>query len=425
MRSRAPAGILGLTFAFLLIGLLTRRWEIISLVIPLVLFFYFGNWLHRAPMVKLDVKRALEAESAFAGDELNVTMHIDNRGERIDFAEVIDPLPPGVQLVSGCNIQPISLEAGASCDIEYKVRFPRMGRYLWDDLRLRWNDPGQMNFIEMPLKDRAEVQILPKMQDLKKCDLRPHRVRMHMGNIPSTMLGRGLEFYGIREYADGDELRHINWRASMRSDHLLTNEYETERSGDVVIVVDGRATVADRSSSDKLMDACVEVAASVSAHLLKQRNRVGMIILGEFIEVVKLAPGHRQFLKINEALLNAKMGENRSLRGLNMMLEHYFPRTALIVMVSPLEGARMLDAMEMLLVKQQEMIVISPSPLSVQAASVPPSQNIDLALRVKRAQRHDVLARFAQYCRVIDWEIGTPLSPHLLEVRGSRPRLRV
>ena len=115
--------------------------------------------------------------------------------------------------------------------------------------------------------------------------------------------------------SDGDELRHINWKASTRTDRLLTNEYQTERSGDVVIIVDGRSADPGQPSSSKLMDACVEAAASVSAHLLRQRNRVGMIILGEFIEVVKLAPGHRQFLRINDALLNAKVGEVRSLQG--------------------------------------------------------------------------------------------------------------
>jgi uncharacterized protein (DUF58 family) len=247
---------------------------------------------------------------------------------------------------------------------------------------------------------------------------------MNEGNIPSTILGLGLEFYGVREYSEGDELRHINWKASARTDRLLTNEYETERSGDVVIIVDGRSAAPEHISSSKLLDACVEAAASVSAHLLRQRNRVGMIVLGEFIDVVKLAPGHRQLLRMNDALINAKAGEVRSLQGLNMMLEHYFPRTAMLLMISPLEDARMLDAVEKLLVKQQEIIMISPSPVALQATMVPDSPHFDLALRVKQAQRHDVLARFRRYCRVIDWEVGTSLSPHLLEVRGSRPRLR-
>ena len=127
---------------------------------------------------------------------------------------------------------------------------------------------------------------------------------------------------------------------------------------------------------------------------------------------------------MNDALLNAKVGEVRSLQGLNVMLDHYFPRTAMLLMISPLEDARMLDAVETLLIKQHEIIVISPSPLALQATSVPDSPHVDLALRVKQAQRHDVLARFGRYCRVIDWEVGTSLSPHLLEVRGSRPRLR-
>jgi uncharacterized protein (DUF58 family) len=426
MRSRAPAGILTLTFAFLLIGLLVHRWEIISLVIPLLFFFYFGIWLHRKPIINLKTDRVLETENAFVGDELRVVLHIENLGERIDFAEVTDSLPDGVQLVSGSNVCPISLSTKSSCIIEYKVRFVRRGRYVWKDIRLEWNDPGQMNFIEEILENRGEVQVLPRMQNLKKCDLRPHRVRTHLGNIPSpTMLGSGFEFYGIREYAEGDELRRINWRASARTERLLTNEYETERSGDVVIVVDGRGTTMDRSISEKLMDGCVEVAASVSIHLLKQRNRVGMIVLGEVIDVVKLAPGHRQFLRINDALLTAKVGENRSLQGLKLMLERYFPPTAMLLIVSPLEGARVLDAVETLLVKQHEMIIISPSPVALQAATAPKSSHFDLALRVKQAQRHDIMARLGRYCRVIDWEIGTPLSPHLLEVRGSQPRLRI
>jgi uncharacterized protein (DUF58 family) len=424
MRSRAPVGMLALTFAFLLIGLLFRRWEIVSLVIPLTLFFYFGAWLHRIPIIKLKVRRELEAENAFEGDELKVILRVENLGERIDFAEVTDALPEGVELTSGSNVFPISLDTKSSCIIEYRVKFVRRGRYIWSDTLVRWNDPGQMSFVEVPIAERGEVRVMPKMQDLKKADLRPHRVRMNEGNIPSTVLGPGLEFYGVREYSDGDELRYINWKASARADRLLTNEYETERSGDVVIVVDGRSAAPENVTSGKLMDACVEVAASVSAHLLRQRNRVGMIVLGEFIDVVKLAPGHRQLLRMNDALLNAKVGEVRSLQGLNMMLEHYFPRSAMLLMISPLEDARMLDAIETLLVKQQEIIVISPSPVALQAISAPASPHVDLALRVKRAQRHDVLARFRRYCRVIDWEVGTPLSPHLLEVRGSRPRLR-
>jgi uncharacterized protein (DUF58 family) len=404
-------------------GLVVRRWEIISLVIPLMLFYYFGIWLHRKPIIDLKVRRTLEATNAFEGDEITITLHLENLGEKLDFAEVTDALPDGVKLTSGSNVFPISLDAKSSCTNEYKIKFARRGRYIWNDLRVRWNDPGQIRFIDVPIVERGEARVMPRMQDLKKADLRPHRVRMHMGNIPSTVLGPGLEFYGVREYSDGDELRHINWKASARRDRLLTNEYEMERSGDVVIIVDGRSAAPGQLSSSKLMDACVEAAASVSAHLLRQRNRVGMIILGEFIEVVKLAPGQRQMLKINYALLNAKAGEVRSLQGLNMMLGHYFPRSAMLLMVSPLEDPRMLDAVEKLLVRQQEMIMISPSPIALQA-SLLDSSHIELAKRVKQAQRHDILARFGRYCRVIDWEIGTPLSPHLLEVRGSRPRLR-
>ncbi len=415
---------MALAFAFILIGLAARRWEIMSLVIPLLLFFYFGTWLHRKPIIDVKVRRTLETENAYEGDELKVILDLENRGERLDFAEVIDALPDGATLTSGSNIFPMILEAKSSSSVEYKVKFARRGRYTWKNIQIRWNDPAHMNFVVVPITEESEVRVIPRIQDLKKADLRPHRVRMNVGNIPSTVLGPGLEFYSVREFAEGDELRHINWKASARTDRILTNDYETERSGDVVIVVDCRSVAPDRLSSNKVMDACIEAAASVSSHLLRERNRVGMIVLGEFIDVVKLAPGHRQLLRINDSLLNAKGGEIRSLQGLNMMLEHYFPRTAMLLIVSPLEDARMLDAVEKLLVRQQEIIMISPSPVALQATLITDSPHLGLALRIKQAQRHDALARLSRYCRVIDWEVGTPLSSHLLEVRGSRPRLR-
>ncbi len=424
MRSRAAAGILALAFAFILIGLTARRWEIMSLVIPLLLFFYFGTWLHRKPIIDIKVRRTLETENAYEGDELKVVLDLENQGERLDFAEVIDALPEGAILTSGSNIFPTILEAKSSSSVEYKIKFARRGRYTWKNIQIRWNDPAHMNFVAVPITEESEVRVFPQVQDLKKADLRPRRVRMNVGNIPSTMLGPGLEFYGVREFAEGDELRHINWKASARTDRILTNEYETERSGDVVVIVDCRSVAPERLSSNKVMDACIEAAASISSHLLRERNRVGMIVLGEFIDVVKLAPGHRQLLRINDSLLNVKGGEIRSLQGLNMMLEHYFPRTAMLLIVSPLEDARMLDAVEKLLIRQQEIIMASPSPVALQAALITDSPHLGLALRVKQAQRHDALARLSRYCRVIDWEVGTPLSSYLLEVRGSRPKLR-
>ena len=33
----------------------------------------------------------------------------------------------------------------------------------------------------------------------------------------------GLEFYGMREYVPGDDLRHVHWRSSAKADTLLAD----------------------------------------------------------------------------------------------------------------------------------------------------------------------------------------------------------
>src|SRR5439155_1167202 len=80
----------------------------------------------------------------------------------------------------------------------------------------------------------ARLVVAPAMEDLRRTKLQPRRTRPWYGQVASRQIGAGTDFWGVREYTAGDEVRRINWKASARLDRLFTNEYEGERSGDVV-----------------------------------------------------------------------------------------------------------------------------------------------------------------------------------------------
>ena len=52
------------------------------------------------------------------------------------------------------------------------------------------------------------------------------------------LLGLGREFEAMRDYQPGDEMRNISWTATARHDRLITQQYTTERSQQVWIVLD-------------------------------------------------------------------------------------------------------------------------------------------------------------------------------------------
>jgi uncharacterized protein (DUF58 family) len=78
-------------------------------------------------------------------------------------------------------------------------------------------------------------------------------------------LGLGTEFESVREYSPDDDIRQVNWRATVRLDRPMSNQYRIERDRDVICVVDcGRlmaAPFADRTRLDTALDAAVAVAA--------------------------------------------------------------------------------------------------------------------------------------------------------------------
>ena len=63
------------------------------------------------------------------------------------------------------------------------------------------------------------------------------QARYH-GDTQLNKIGRRGEFFGLREYRDGDDRRSIHWRSSARSNRLLVREYEEEAQQRTTILID-------------------------------------------------------------------------------------------------------------------------------------------------------------------------------------------
>lgn len=64
------------------------------------------------------------------------------------------------------------------------------------------------------------------------------------GTAPSPRLGRGFEHHGHDPYRPGDDPRHLDWRARVRTGALWVRRFRAEGDGGVRIVVDDSASMA-------------------------------------------------------------------------------------------------------------------------------------------------------------------------------------
>jgi len=90
------------------------------------------------------------------------------------------------------------------------------------------------------------------------------------GITPLRRLGEGRLFESLRDWVPGDDLRHIDWKATARRGKVITRQYEAERRQQVLLVLDtGRlltAEIAGVSRLDYVVRAALELAYSATQH---------------------------------------------------------------------------------------------------------------------------------------------------------------
>src|SRR5206468_12829592 len=152
-----------------------------------------------------------------------------------------------------------------------------------------------------------------------------------------------------------------NWKASARLERLFTNEYEGERSGDVVIVVDARRELSVGTEADNPVEHAVRAALGIADRVLVTMNRVGLIVYREVLDWVPLAFGRKQLYRILDHLVHVKPGGEWRVSHVGLVLSRFFPRDCLIVLITPLQDRGALTAVTELAARAYDLAIVSPS----------------------------------------------------------------
>ena len=92
--------------------------------------------------------------------------------------------------------------------------------------------------------------------------------------MPQTARSHGDEFYSLRDYMPGDDIRRIAWRQSARSNKLLVKELEQETARYILFVFDTR--VHDIEELEDHFEDAVELIASLAITLLNRQYKVAL-----------------------------------------------------------------------------------------------------------------------------------------------------
>jgi uncharacterized protein (DUF58 family) len=408
-------GYLGVAALGLLAALAGGRPELAAAAAPLALLLVVGLAAAREPAVEVTV--AAGDDRAIVGDEVTVTVRLrELAGGTIDRLEVLPVVPPGLAAPGQPRAVALRLRPGEARTLRLRLRCHRWGAYAVGDLYLRAHDRLRLFTWEQRHDHGVPLKVFPEPEALRAL-VRPYQTQASTGSQVSRQRGEGIEFADVRPFQPGDRPRSINWRATARRGTPWVNQRHPERNTDVVLFVDSFVDVADERGST--LDLAVGAAASLAAAYLRQRDRVGLVSFGGFVQWLQPGSGQGALYRLLDALMETQVFSNAAWKGLRLLPPRTLPAKALIVALSPLLDERAVAALFDLLARGYDLALVDVSPL--RHARPPGGPLGGLAWRLWALERETLRHRYQRLgAAVVEWRPGMNVQHVLVELEACR-----
>ncbi|MBI3965954.1 MAG: DUF58 domain-containing protein [Chloroflexi bacterium] len=212
------------------------------------------------------------------------------------------PIPVDQRILSG------TIRYGGEWVGRYYLTPLRRGDYEFGPVHLRVESPLGLTVRQLTFPIDAPVHVYPNLRAVRRYDLLARRGRLHEAGLrQSKLFGRGTEFERLRDYLPDDDYRRVNWKATARRWQPVTVEYETERSQNLVVVLDTGRLMATPVGPLLKLDYAVNAALMLTRVAAQLGDRIGMLTFAD--EVVGYLPparGRRQFHLMLESLYNVR-----------------------------------------------------------------------------------------------------------------------
>lgn len=153
----------------------------------------------------------------------------------------------------------------------------------------------------------------------------------------SPLHGASVEFADYREYAPGDDLKRLDWRAYARSDRFYIKRFEEESNLRCTVLLDASASMKYGRHAMTKYTYAATVAASFGALLVKQRDAVGLCVFDSAPRVtMRHAATQSQLHKILDVLERTTPDRTTELGAVLQQIAEQIPGRGMVVVISDL-----------------------------------------------------------------------------------------
>ena len=158
---------------------------------------------------------------------------------------------------------------------------------------------------------------------------------MMAGSYKSKIRGRGIEFSEVREYVLGDDVRHIDWNVTARTNKLHVKEFVEERDLRVYVIFDYSASNEFGFEKSK-KSIGHEITASIIFSAMKNNDSIGLGIFTDALEqFIPARKGRKHSLTLLRTLLTHKTKSKQTdIETSLLQLHHILGQHSIIFIIS-------------------------------------------------------------------------------------------
>jgi uncharacterized protein (DUF58 family) len=357
----------------LFVGLVLPSWTGIAVVAAAVAAGILFDLALAGPVRSLEFTRSGDT-TVRLGATARVQLVVTNPARRRVRALIRDAWPPsaGLQAAPGTGgrrnrladptlVQPrhtVTIPAGERRRVESVLVPTRRGDRHAEHVSVRSFGPLGLAARQHSMRSPWRLRVLPPFVSRRHLPSRLARLRELDGRTSLLVRGQGTEFDSLRDYAAGDDVRSIDWRATARrhiGDHydVVVRTWRPERDRSILIVLDTGRTAAGRIGTEELgtdgvrLDAALDAALLLTALALRAGDRVDLLAYDRRVRAAVTRTSAGQTLaQVTEAMavLEPELVELDA-RGLVPTVLKRAGHRALVVLLTSLDSAPMTEGL--------------------------------------------------------------------------------
>ena len=246
------------------------------------------------------------------------------------------------------NIAVRSLKPRESLLLMRPVRVVHRGHYSLNKIVLCGGDPAGIFRKRRVFRLPGDILVAPRTVELETLPLnRNRKVMPGQEGRPLALAGIGKDFFGIRPYRHGDEMRFIHWKSTAAKRHLMVKEMEAQTADRVAIVIDTNRADVGISEYENNFEFLASIAATVVEYLSSIFCYLNFYIQmkDQIVELHGDATGLKG--KVMSLLTEAQPVESNFSELVSNIMEHLEPGTVLYAL-SLSNTPKLVDALELL-----------------------------------------------------------------------------